>query len=340
MKTFYVSQLELDYKDYIKRPATDKDYTNLIKEDAVIIDSSTNDIVAVYIKVPKKDTEVLRQVIKRVKYQKTRRTSGLSTDSRIFGYMPRETIRKDYCSSAALVRDQPKYHAIVANFGAKLAQYYQQLAPEVYMEHKKIADEKILPEWKMKGDLFTSGIINKNTQLNYHFDTGNFRDVYSNQMTFKEQCEGGYLCMPLYDLALEVADNTMLFFNGQKHLHGVTPFVNGVGGFRITLVYYTLQQMWKCDPVDDEVARIRNRKTEREKNRVKYLKGEVNFCQKCMTWTVPKGDICTKCNLKYREKKSFNKDIFTELGIDHKYIGVPFTSLPLEIQKILNNYKR
>jgi len=340
MKTYYVTPLDLNYKDYIKRPAHPKDYTNLIKGDAIVIDSSTNEIVVVYMKLPEKEIKLLREVVKRVHYQKTRRTSGLSTDSRIFGYMPRETIRKDYCSSSALVRDQPKYHAIIANFGARLAQYYQQLAPEVYTEHKKIADEKILPEWRIKGSPFTSGIINKNTQLNYHFDTGNFRDVYSNMIAFKNQCEGGYLAFPMYDMALEIGDGTIAFFNGQKHLHGVTPFTKGVGGYRFTLVYYTLQQMWKCDPVDEEVARIRDRKTNREKNRVKYLKGELNFCQKCMTWTEPSGDMCTKCNLKYRKKKSFNEDIFTELGIDHKYIGVPFTSLPLDIQKKLNNYKR
>jgi len=342
LKTIYVDPLEINLKDYVKRPAIDNDFTHLIKEDSTLIDSKTRGIIAVYLTLPKEEVAQMREVVRRVEnFLRNRRTGGLTTNSKIFGYMPREQIRKDYCSSSALAREQPKHHAIIANFGANLARYYKQYAPEKFEFHDNLAKTKILSDWVIKGSPFTSGIINKNTQLNYHFDSGNFKDVYSNQLSFKDHCKGGYLCMPKYDLALEVEDGTLCFFDGQKILHGVTPFeIVRQGGFRLTLVYYTLKQMWICEDVTKEIDRIRKRKSEREMNRLRYIRGELNFCQHCMTWTIPNGELCSKCNKKYGKKKSMNVNRFKELGIDTKWIGTPFTRLPEDVQKKLVNYKR
>ena len=35
-----------------------------------------------------------------------------------------------------------------------------------------------------------------------------------------------------------------------------------------SVVYYSLEQMWKCEPLGDEVERIRNVKTQREIKRL------------------------------------------------------------------------
>ena len=326
MKTYYVDPVELDIKDYIKRPAIDNDYSNIISCDAKIIDNKTKQVLAYYIQIPKEETEQIRQVVRRVEhFIKSKRSQGLTTVAKIFGYQPRDTIRKDYCSSSALAREQPKYHAIVANFGRNLAKYYKQHAPEIYEEHLKIAEDKVLPEWRILGSPFTSGIINKDTQLNYHHDAGNFKNVYSNMIAFRDKCKGGHLCFPKYDCALEIEDSSLTFFDGQKIMHGVTPFeMTSQGGYRITVVYYTLQQMWKCLEVTKEVARIQEVKTKRENNRLKRLKGEL-----------------IDDNLTQRElKKSPNYKRFIELGIDLKWIIVPFTRLPLEVQKKLVDYKR
>jgi len=326
LKDIYVDPLDIEYKNYVKRPAIDNDFTNLIKEDSIIIDSKTNNAVAVYLTLPKEEVVQVREVVRRVEnFLRNRRTQGLTTNSKIFGYMPREQIRKDYCSSSALAREQPKHHAVIANFGANLAQYYKQYAPEKFEFHNKLTKEKVLPAWRIKGSPFTSGIINKNTKLNYHFDSGNFNDVYSNQLSFKDNCKGGYLCMPKYDLALEVADGSLCFFDGQKILHGVTPFeIMRQGGFRYTIVYYTLKQMWRCEDVSKEVARIRDRKTKREKDRILRMRGELE------------NDPLQRKPL----EKSKNYAMFMELGIDTKWIGTPFTRLPKDIQKKLVNYKR
>jgi hypothetical protein len=135
----------------------------------------------------------------------------------------------------------------------------------------------IKDDWKIEGTPFSSGIINKNNALKYHFDSGNIKQVYSNMVCFKKNCEGGYLVLPEFDVALEVANKSITFFDGQDIMHGVSPFkLKTYDGYRFTIVYYTLQQMWKCEPIDEEIVRIRNRRKERELRRIQMMKGEIS----------------------------------------------------------------
>jgi len=71
----------------------------------------------------------------------------------------------------------------------------------------------------------------------------------------------------IIELGQKIADNSVLFFDGQEIMHGVTPMVVAEDGYRFTAVFYSLQQMWNCLTVDEEIARIRNIKTQREKKR-------------------------------------------------------------------------
>ena len=71
------------------------------------------------------------------------------------------------------------------------------------------------------------------------------------------------------DIALEVEDNTLTIFNGQDILHGVSTIeYNNEHAYRYSVVYYSLEQMWKCEPLGQEIDRIRKVKTEREKKRL------------------------------------------------------------------------
>ena len=117
--------------------------------------------------------------------------------------------------------------------------------------------------------IYKSGIINKNNELKYHFDAGNFKGVMSNMVAFKGDVEGGHLAIPELDIALEIADNTLTIFNGQEILHGVTPIeTQNEQSYRYTVVYYSLEQMWKCEPIDDEIVRIRESQQVKEKTRI------------------------------------------------------------------------
>ena len=250
-----------NYKDYVKRSAFDNDYKIFFKDNVTLIDQDTEKIVAVYFKLPTKQFKLLL-ALQRIRYIKDVRTEGLKTQSRIFGYRPRETIRKDFCSSTSLATENQYCHNLVCEFGKELTKHYRHYCEKIFQEHKKITEEKILSDWIIKDTVFTSGIVNKNNPLKYHFDSGNFSNLYSNMVAFKHKVRGGHLVIPEYDLGLEIADCSVLLFDGQKILHGVTPIdYQGRNSYRYSIVYYTLKKMWNCEPLSEEIARVKRVKT-------------------------------------------------------------------------------
>lgn len=273
MKEIYLTKKPVDYKKFVKTSALEEDFDQLISDDVVAIDEETKQIIFVHKKLDFNDQDIL-WALDRIKYEQNIRSSGLKTNSRIFGYSPRVTYRKDFCSSTSLASAQPKEHAIVCKYGLKIAGIYSEFTPDVYAKHKQIMTEKILDEWAIKDTPFTSGIINKNNPLKYHFDDGNFKNVYSCMAVFKKDIRGGYLSMPEYRVGVTLPHNSVFMFDGQSVLHGVTPITKtSLEAVRYSIVYYSLQQIWNCLPLTEEIARIRNIKTQRETRRAK---GEVH----------------------------------------------------------------
>lgn len=267
MKKLHLSSKELDIAKYKKRSAYLSDVKRMINEDVIIF--KNNEPIILYKKLPNDLTYELRWAVKKTKYHKGKRSRGLISESRIFGYAPRVAMRHNYCHSTSMANEHPKEHYIMSNFSNVLEGFYKKYFSGVYKKHQEIVSEKVLKQWKMQKSVFTSGIINKNNQLNYHFDSGNFKGVMSNMIAFKKDVDGGHLAIPEFDIALEIDDSTLTIFNGQEILHGVTPIhkKNSLA-YRYTSVYYSLQQMWKCDPIGDEIKRVREVQQKREKTRL------------------------------------------------------------------------
>lgn len=267
MKTVEIKRKEVDYADYVKRSAHEDDYETLITEDCLVTEDGKPKIL--YAKLDKDLTKYVRQAVKNIRYQSSTRTNGLKTTSRIFGYNPRNVLRKDFCSATSLAVESPNEHAIICDFGAELAKLYADHFPEVYKTHEEVTNTKMQHEWTLDQTPFTSGIVNKNNPLKYHFDSGNVKDVLSNMVVFKNGTGGGYLSCPEFNVGFEVADNTVILFDGQNILHGVTPIQKKhPRGYRYSIVYYTLQQIWNCEALDLEMARVRNVKAKREMKRI------------------------------------------------------------------------
>lgn len=265
MKIIEIKPKALNFKEYIKRSAKESDYKTLISEDALITTNGVPKIL--YMKLPV-DSSKLRAVVKKLKYSTTKRIRGLATTSTIFGYNPRNAIRKDYCSATAMAYTQPKEHAFICEFGKVLSQLYKQYFPDVYNYHNSITDKKILPEWKINETPFTSGIVNKNNPLKYHFDTGNIKEALSNMVVFKKDVQGGYLACPEFGVGFECADDSVVIFDGQSILHGVTPIKQLFpDSYRYSIVYYTLQQLWSCEPLSEEILRVRKTHLAMERRR-------------------------------------------------------------------------
>lgn len=274
MKIIKVRKNDVDYKDFVKRSAHESDYETLIDESCVLVDEDTGKVLVVYKELDFDDKDIL-WALNSIKYQVSTRARGLKTTSRIFGYSPRVVLRKDFCSPTSLASEQPRQHAEVCKYGVKIAGLYSEFTPETFEEHKKIVKAKVLDEYAIKDTPFTSGIINKNNPLKYHFDSGNFKNVYSCMAVFKTDVEGGHLSLPEYGVGFYLRHNSVFMFDGQSILHGVTPIKRlSTKAARYSIVYYSLQQIWNCLPLNEELARIRNVKTQRETRRARVLKGE------------------------------------------------------------------
>lgn len=262
---------DINYKDFVKRSALESDYETLIDESCILVDADTGETLVIYVELPFDDREIIG-ALTRTKFSKNRRVSGLVTTSRIFGFSPREPRRMDYCTSTSYSREQPKEHAIVCKYGMQIAGLYHEFAPDIEKKHQELMKQNVLDEYSIHDTPFTSGIINKNNPLKYHFDAGNFKNVFSCMAVFKRDVEGGHLSLPEYGLGVYLRPNTVFMFDGQSILHGVTPIKYlSKNAFRYSIVYYSLQRMWNCMPLSEELARIRQVRTTRENNRMKQI---------------------------------------------------------------------
>jgi len=250
-----------------KRTAFESDTKELIQKDCIITENGSP--VIFYKTMRGEETADLKRAVKEIKYQAATRTSGMRSFSATFGYSPRRVLRGDFCRATVMAANFPIQHNIIAEFSNRISRFYEEYFPDTYKKHLQITEDKILPEWRMGKSLFTSGIINKDNPLPYHHDGGNFKGVLSNMIAFKSGIKGGRLSCPEYNIKFETDDNTILIFDGQKILHGVTP-INKITpkAYRYTIVYYTLEQMWNCKTVKEELVRIRQTKKKREFKRL------------------------------------------------------------------------
>lgn len=267
MKILELKNNNLNYKDFIKRSAEEKDYEVLLTEPTIGVEEG--EIKFVYDFIPEGvDTSDLVEAVKHIKYHEGKRARGLVSRSRIFGYRPRLEMRADFCSSTSLAMECPKEHGLICNFAGEIEKMYLKNHPEGYKKHKAETDT-VKKEWRIGEGIFTSGIVNKNNPLKYHFDTGNFNKVYSCMPVFKSGIRGGHLALPEYGIGIELKDRSIFMFDGQAIMHGVTPIkYNNPNSYRYSIVYYSLKRIWACLEIDQELARIRNKKTKREKERV------------------------------------------------------------------------
>jgi 2-oxoglutarate-Fe(II)-dependent dioxygenase family protein len=253
--------------DYRLRSAQEADCAELVAEPCIISDAGQIRIVYLHL-AGLEDFGPLVQTLRAVRYDTTQRTSGMTSTSRVFGYEPRKVLRKDYCSVTSMLQDAPEAVLHLQAAAETVERYYRETNPVLYARHDEMARNKVRQEWRLSR-LFTSGIVNFNNPLPYHYDAGNFADVWSAMLVFKGAgVEGGQLAVPEYGLRFALPDHSLFMFDGQGLLHGVTPIVKTQpDSYRLSTVFYSLRAMWACLPPGQELARIRKVKTERERRR-------------------------------------------------------------------------
>ena len=264
MQSLNLQLKKIELSEYRKRGAVESDFSRLITESTeVYIDGR---LAIVYVAPVQENLSVLREALQEIKYSTSTRTSGLQTTSRIFGYAPRNELRNHPCRLVSLATEFPKHHATIENAAQIASKYYWLSNPDLAGSHMQMSEEKLEGQYVLAGTMFTSGIVNENNPLQYHYDSGNYNGVYSAMFGFKQGVRGGYLSVPQLDVGFEIADSSLLLFDGQGLLHGVTPIKKlRKDAKRYSIVYYSLKQMWNCDTPGEELERIRNRRTQIER---------------------------------------------------------------------------
>jgi hypothetical protein len=207
----------------------------------------------------------LRAAVRDVEIRETyRAASGRRNASRVFGWSPRRPVqRREACNSTSFAKEQPRQQATLDAWAVKLLGQLRELDPSI-ADHDEATMREVLPEWRMAGTTWTSGVVNQNSQLPYHRDGFNF-PTWSAMPVLRRGVAGGHLHLPEYDLTVPCRDGWGVFFCGQQLVHGVTPMRRTApDGYRYSVVYYALRGMKDCATYAEETAHARRRRTERE----------------------------------------------------------------------------
>ncbi len=273
MERIDVTRRTLDKTEYKFRKAVDTDGSIVVSGDTALYEDGV--LKVVYVELPEMLLDMRAAVLKAPCFTYSR-TAGLKACSCTFGYLPRNPLFHDFCKMSKWHSFDQRTHTTAMAHAALVDRYYALHNPGVYARHKKEVHARVNASWRMGDSVFTSGIVNKSTPLAYHFDGGNFKDVWSGMLTFKRGIEGGDLALPEYDVVIKLRDRSLLLFDGQGLMHGVTPITRTqANGYRYTAVYYSTLSLWQCLPPGEELQRVRGKRDAMESNRAANMDAPV-----------------------------------------------------------------
>lgn len=251
-----------DCSHLLGKQPSESEFDQVISKECTLV--SEGKLVGLYTKLPRDLLSKLRTVACKTKPTKGKRTLGLPTASSIFGFLPRNPVRSDYCRlSGDSIKDANLLGA-VQNCSRQISNIYKEVLPDQF-KSQSLASAGISSEWKIEGTPFTTCNFNKNTAIKYHRDKANQKGVFSSVIIVRRDVTGGELVLPEYRTALAQRDGAVLLFDGQREIHGVCPVAKKKrAGYRFSIVLYAMQQMENCYPYADEIERRKVKRTEKE----------------------------------------------------------------------------
>lgn len=272
MKTLNLIRSSED-KGYLYRKVPREDHcSTLVNEDTQFY--LDGELRGIYLQHWEPAESLRKHILSIKRWDSGTRTSGVATLSRNFGFSPRNPLMqgRDYCKRSLLARDYREVSDALWNMSAQVEEVLKLYSPDRQARQEKEVHARVRPEYIIPGSSFTSGICNKNNPLQYHYDAGNFEGFFSAMLAFKSHTSGGHLNLPEYDLKLDIGDCSLCLFDGQTELHGVTPIIRDGQGYRFTIVFYTLEALWKCLPYTEELRRAQISRTKSEMKRAGITK--------------------------------------------------------------------
>lgn len=243
-----------------------------IKRGTVVHDADTGAPVLGYLALTD-GAELRRALLKIDTSPAVQRANNYRSRSRTFGYAPRRpVIWREACTITTLGRDQPEIEAVLESYADQFSAGLKAIDAEL-VERGQAELAAVTHDWRIgEAKLWTSGVVNDTAQLPYHRDGFNF-PVWSAMPVLRRGTRGGHLHIPEYDLVVPCDDSSVVFFEGYRLVHGVTPIqrVKGSQGYRISAVYYALRGMKNCRSAAEEAAYGRRKRTEREAEMARRL---------------------------------------------------------------------
>lgn len=236
-----------------------------ITDAGVYVDTDTHAPAFAYLPLAAWVRVLLRRNIVGYRVSAVTRNANYSTKSTTFGYSPRAAInRREGCQLSAFGRDETEREAALDSTANVLQHMMNDIDPAV-VDRDRDRLSVIKPDWFLgEQELWTSGVINQDSQLPYHRDSFNF-PTWSAMPVLRRGMDGGHLHIPEYDVVIGCRDGWAVFFPGHDLVHGVTPMRPRVkDAYRYSIVYYALRGMKDCHTAAEETAYARRRRTERE----------------------------------------------------------------------------
>lgn len=189
------------------------------------------------------------------------RANGTRNRARTFGYTYRSVVlRREGCRACSVRGEQARVSRQLDTMASTLWAMLQEHEPGQAQELAALA-AGIAPDWRMGTSPWSSGVANESSALMYHRDSANITGAWSGMLIVRDAGgTGGLLHLPAWGVHLRCEDQAAVFFDGRSNVHGVTPMT----GRRISLVSYAIQQMIACGTPQEELARARAQRTDRE----------------------------------------------------------------------------
>ena len=198
------------------------------------------------------------------------RRNALKSKSKTFGYLPRNPLRNKPCNASILCSQSPELWSELFEMSKTISEVYKRENEKLWLQHHVLTNSKMKSDYRILDTPFTSGIVNKSSRLQYHFDAGNFPDVWSAMLGVSNGLHGGDLCLPELNTRVEISNGSLTFFNGQGLIHGVSKFKRTrENAERYTIVWYSLVRLWQCLTQKDEVNLMNKRQVKLIKKKVK-----------------------------------------------------------------------
>jgi hypothetical protein len=266
MKILEIHKKKTGNFDHLLRKVPEGIVGQVLDESAIIYEDGVPTLG--YFIVPDSLLKDIRRVVKGTKAQKSSRTNGIPTQSTVYGVMPRNHLRNDYCRFTAHSKSETDFFSVMNKYCEVLCEYYEKYFPENYKAALEEVNE-VHADWRHNVTPFQTININVNHAIKYHRDSGNFRSALSTVLIVKEDIEGGMLTVPEYDMTLSQRDGAFTVFHGQSLIHGVTAIRRlRPNGYRASIVFYSMNGLKNCYPFQDEINRLASR--EKDKSTVRY----------------------------------------------------------------------